>query len=212
MGLGDQLRGFQGPAVQENDNWKSAEPASSILAAQLAPCLSFEEQAHHLTRETFAQLRQELAGGIYSQLRLDDNVTDVNKLICIILKAGLEPTLPEDESSRDDGLERQVLDCLDIIQMAVEKAPPVLIEISDPGLLGVDIYAPLFAWLVLRLVDLLGNCDNEVIQAKIISTFSTIVYPQLKPARPWLSCHSAPAFLRACTTGLFGSDCVYKGA
>lgn len=201
MGLGDELRGFQYPAAQENGGWKSAEPASSMLAAQLAPRLSSEgEQTHHLTRETFAQLRQELAGGIYSQLRLDDSVTDVNKLICIVLKAGLEPSLSVDEGPCDDSLERQTIDCLEIIQMAVEKAPQVLVEISDPGLLGVDIHAPLFTWLILRLIDLLGNWNNEAIEAKIVSTFSSISYPQL---RPWLSCQPVFAFLRACTMGLF---------
>jgi len=201
MGLSDELRGFQHPAAQENGGWKSAEPASSILAAQLAPSLSSERgQSHQLSRVTFAQLRQELAGGIYSQLRLDDSVTDVNKLICIVLKAGLEPTLSVDESLCDYSLERQTIDCLDIIQMAVEKAPQVLIEISEPGLLGVDIHAPLFTWIVLRLIDLLGYWNNETIGAKIASTLSSILYPQL---RPWLSCQPVSSFLRACTMGLF---------
>lgn len=59
MGANDELNGFQPPAALENGSWKAEEPASSILAAQLAPRLSSQgDQKHHLTRETFAQLRE----------------------------------------------------------------------------------------------------------------------------------------------------------
>lgn len=207
MGANDELNGFQPPAALENGGWKTAEPASSILAAQLAPRLSSQgDQAHHLTRKTFAQLREELAGGIYSHLRLDDNVTDVNKLICIVLKIGLDPRFPKDEAPRDENLERQILDCLDIIQIAVEKAPQILNEISDPGLLGVDIYAPLFAWLVIRFIELLRNWHNESIGAKISITLSSIACSQIKSVKSWPSCYSVSAFLRACTSGLSRFD------
>lgn len=125
MAYKDELNGFQRPAAPEVSGRRPAEPASSVLAAQLAPRLSSQDQdqTHHLTRETFAQLRQELTAGIYSQLRLDDSVTDVSKLICIVLKAGLGPTSSIYDKSSNESPEDQTLDCLDIIQIAVEKAP-----------------------------------------------------------------------------------------
>ena len=205
MGVEDEPKGFQRPAAPEASLWKSAEPASSILAAQLAPRLSSQgaqDPTRHLNRETFAQLRQELAAGIYSQLRLDDSVTDVNKLICIVLKVGLGPMSSRYEDSSSENPEEQILDCLDIIQIAVEKAPEALVELSDPELLGVNIHAPLFVWLILQSIDLLRDWDNEGVRAKATVVLSSIAYSQAKLVRSWPSCQSVSAFLRACTTGL----------
>ncbi|KAF7116577.1 hypothetical protein CNMCM5793_005058 [Aspergillus hiratsukae] len=110
---------------------RSAEPASSILAAQLAPHLVSQGNSAHgyLTRETFSQLRQELVEGKCSQLRLDDSIADASKLICIVLQAGVEPCVKGDRS-RQGEFEGQILDCLDIIQTILEKSPQVLGEIS----------------------------------------------------------------------------------
>lgn len=181
---------------------KSAEPASSIFAAHLVPHLASQgSQAYHLTRETFSQLRQELLGGRYSQLRLDDSITDVNKLVCIVLKAGLEPTSKDDSTNKED-FKGQVLDCLDIVQAAVEKAPQSLTETSDPEVLGMSIRAPLFAWLIVRLIDLSNIWDCEDVRAKVSGIFSSIAYSQYKQVRPWPCCLSASAFLRACAAGL----------
>ncbi|OJJ33117.1 hypothetical protein ASPWEDRAFT_174541 [Aspergillus wentii DTO 134E9] len=200
----DEAQGSQYPVLLGNGGWRFAEPASSILAAQLAPRLSSQgEQTRHLTRETFSQLRQELAGGKYSQLRLDDSVTDVNKLICIVLKAGLDPARKDERSSMED-LERQILDCLEIIQTAVEKAPQALIERPDPEILGQTSQAPLFTWVIVRLIDLLGarDWDWEKIGGGISSTVASIVSSQYKQVKPLAFCHSIPAFLRTCATDI----------
>lgn len=180
-------------------NWKSAEPASSLLAAQLAP----HDQTQHLSRETFSQLRQELVDGRYSQLHFDESDTDVNKLICIVLKAGLDPSSKDASAkqSRDD-LERQTLDCLDIIQAAVEKAPQALTQVSDPGILGEAVNAPLFAWLVVRLVGLTGVWESESVRDAVCNTISAIVDAQSRQGRSMPFCHSISVFLRACTMGL----------
>lgn len=184
------------------DSRKSAEPASSLLAAQLAPRLSSQgDQTQHLTRETFSQLRQELAGGKYSLLQLDDSDTDVNKLICIVLKAGLEPTSKDGKQTVGD-LEGQALDCLDIIQAAIEKSPQALAQVSDPGILGESVHAPLYAWLITRLINLVSAWDNENIKDAIYNAIPTIIYPQCRQVHLLSSCHSASRFLRACTTGL----------
>lgn len=179
-------------------SWKSAEPASSLLAAQLAP----HEHAQHLSRETFSQLRQELVDGRYSQLHFDNRDTDVNKLICIVLKAGLDPTTKDGKRSRED-LEGQTLDCLDIVQAAAEKAPQALTQVSDPGILGETLRAPLFAWLVVRLIALAGAWDSESVTDAVCRTVSTIAHAQCRQGRSMPFCHSMSMFLRACTLGLY---------
>lgn len=185
------------------DSWKHAEPASSLLAAQLAPRLSSQgDQTQHLTRETFSQLRQELVGGRHSRFHFDDRDTDVNKLICIVLKAGLEPTSKVGKQASED-LEGQILDCLDIIQAAIEKAPQALTQASDSGILGESIDAPLYAWLIVRLISFINAWDNESIKDAAYKTISTIVYPQSRQVRSLPLHHPISTFLRACITGWY---------
>ncbi|KAL4976514.1 hypothetical protein BDW66DRAFT_166349 [Aspergillus desertorum] len=178
----------------------SAESVSSTLAAQLAPRLTSQgSQVHHLTKESFAQLRQELLEGKFSHLSLDDSATDVSRLICIVLKAGLEPCM-KDENPDEGDLNEQLLDCLDIIQATIDKAPHTLAEVPDPEILGEKACAPLYVWLVVRLLQLSCARCNEIAREKVTGIFSTIVRAQHKHTRPWSTCHAIPTFLRACVT------------
>ncbi|KAF7183700.1 hypothetical protein CNMCM7691_004050 [Aspergillus felis] len=182
---------------------RSAEPASSILAAQLAPHLVSQGNSAHgyLTRETFSQLRQELVDGKCSQLRLDDSVADASKLICVVLQAGVEPCVKGDRSRQGD-FEGQILDCLDIIQTILEKSPQVLGEICDPAVLGENASVPLYAWLTLRLLNLLSWEANNI-GKRITCIFSSITRPHYKHITLLPSCYSALALLRACTNEIF---------
>ncbi|KAE8338953.1 hypothetical protein BDV24DRAFT_137247 [Aspergillus arachidicola] len=176
-----------------NGSWQPP----TTLAAQLAPRLPSQgNQTHSLSKETFSQLRQELAGGKHNQLHFNDKVTDISKLICIVLKAGLEPCI-KDPNPDSQG---QVLDCLDIVLVSIEKAPQTLTEYPDPAVLGESTYAPLYAWLVVRLLQLLGVWNNEVISSKARSILTSIVRAQNRHSRLWPSCHSTAGLLRACTT------------
>ncbi|QSS66872.1 phosphatidyl inositol 3-kinase [Histoplasma capsulatum] len=182
---------LQGPAA--------AEPASSILAAHIAPHLSpSPNQRHAISRETFSQLRQEILGQDEgSQFNLEDNITDVHNLICVVVKAGLQPSFRSRVLGEE--LEGQILDCLDIIRLAVRRCPQVLHEISDPEILGKkDIHAPLFAWLIHELFSLLfvwGQCS---IKDKIYSLLSTIYVSQFKGPQLWHSSRSVHTLIQAC--------------
>lgn len=204
------IEGENERATAPGNAWRS-EPASSILASRFVPHLATQGNESHLTRETFAQLRQELLSEIQSQLRVDEDVTDINKLICIVLKAGLE--LNPNRSASEQDLEGQVLDCLDIIQASIEKAPQALWELSDPLILGEDIHAPLFAWLILRLIRLATTWSSETVQEKIQLLCASLAYSQFKQARSLPASYAVAAFLRACTSGPFMApddieDCV----
>ncbi|GIK07921.1 serine/threonine-protein kinase M1 [Aspergillus viridinutans] len=181
---------------------RSAEPASSILAAQLPQLVSQGNSAHgYLTRETFSQLRQELVDGKCSQLRLDDSIADASKLICIVLQAGVEPCVKGDRSRQGDS-EGQILDCLDIVQTILEKSPQVLGEICDPTVLGENASVPLYAWLTLQLLSLLSWEANNI-GKRITCIFSSITRPHDKHITLLPSCYSALALLRACTNEIF---------
>ncbi|KAJ6018089.1 hypothetical protein N7451_001468 [Penicillium sp. IBT 35674x] len=174
------------------------EPASSILAAHFAPLAPQGQKGRRLPRETFSQLRQELLGEIQSQMRVDEGITDINKLICIVLKAGLEVDLTSTEPTED--LLGQIIDCLDIIQASIEKAPQALWEISDPLIMGEDIQAPLFAWLILRLIRLAGAWSSEFIHHRTHLIFSSMASLQSKQARSSPLCYGISAFLHILCT------------
>lgn len=185
------------------------EPASSILAAHFAPLASQGHDAHRLPRETFSQLRQELLGERQSQSRVDEGITDINKLICIVLKAGLEVN-PSNITLAND-LQGQILDCLDIIQAGIEKAPQVLLESSDPLILGGEAPAPLYAWLIIRLIRLISLWTSKDIQERTHLILGAIINAQPKQARSSPSSYGIAAFLRACISGLSLSKRKYCG-
>ncbi|KAK2787809.1 serine/threonine-protein kinase M1 [Emmonsiellopsis sp. PD_33] len=182
------------------------EPASSIIAAHLAPHLSpGPNQRHAISRETFSQLRQEILGQEEGgQSNLEDNITDVHNLICVVIKAGLQPL----SKSRVLGeeMQGQILDCLDIIRLAVQRSPHVLHEISDPEILGKhDVRAPLFAWLVHELFSLLFAWDHTSVREKIYSLLTTICVTQLRGSRLWHSSRSIHMFIQACIGDMLSS-------
>ncbi|KAJ5778568.1 hypothetical protein N7520_001814 [Penicillium odoratum] len=184
------------------------EPASSILAAHFAPLAPQGHKGHQrLPRETFSQLRQELLGERQSQMRVDEGITDINKLICIVLKAGLEVDLSSHTPEND--LQGQILDCLDIIQASIEKAPQALWDISDPLILGEDAQAPLFAWLILRLIKLASIWSSEIVQQRTHLILSSMASLQSRQARSSPLCYGVSAFLRACTSDIL---CALEGS
>ncbi|PYI12112.1 hypothetical protein BO78DRAFT_392787 [Aspergillus sclerotiicarbonarius CBS 121057] len=180
-------------------NWNPAEPVSSTFTAHLVPHFSSQgDGTLGLTKEAFSQLRYELLEGKCSHLPLNNSITDVTRLICIVLKAGLEPCIKDDKSE----LQGQLLDCLDIVQTAVDKAPLALLEVPDPEILGKDVSIPLHSLLVLWLVRLFTTWDSDSVEDRIYGILSSIASASHKHTRLWPSFLGITAFLQACTTEL----------
>lgn len=171
-----------------------SEPTSSIFNAQFHPRLSSEAHV------TFSQLRQELIEGRHStQLRLADNVKNVHTLIFLSLRVGLENGAKQDiETDR----ERHILDCLDVIQMVIETACQALVEKLDPELLEQDIHVPLYAWLIIQLIDLNSKSRLRSVEEKIHSLLSNIVRCQHEASYLCHSRYCFSAFLGVLATGM----------
>ncbi|RAL13613.1 protein kinase MEC1 [Aspergillus homomorphus CBS 101889] len=179
-----------------------AETASSTLAAQFVPRLSSQcDQTRSLTKEAFSQLRNELLGGRYSRLQLNGSIIDVAKLLCIALKAGLEPCI-KDRSLYSEDLQTQLSDCLDIIQTIIEKAPLALVAVADPEILGNDESVPLYSWLLVRLLQLASSCEIDRLSGKVNNILSSIASVPHKHARIFPSFLRISSFLRVCTMDL----------
>ena len=185
---------------------KLGEPASSILAARLAPHLSpGAGRDHVLSRETFSQLRQEILGyDEGGQFNLDGDISTIHTLICVVMRAGLEPSLNAPiPTTPNEEIQAQILDCLDIIRLAVLRAPQVLYEISDPQILDKDgVFGPLFVWLVPQLLSLICAWSQENIQERAYALLSTLSGAQFNDFRLWHSSRSIPSFLQACIVGV----------
>ena len=136
--------------------------------------------------------------------KFDGNLTDITKLITVVLNVGLEPGFRRDGLSKE-GVEGQVLDCLNIIQSAIEKVPQALSENSDPGVFGGGVCAPLYACLTARLFGLYGSWDSESVRTRVCLVLSSMVYSQLKQVHPWPHSVSVPTFLHACTADILES-------
>ncbi|EEP77729.1 hypothetical protein UREG_02578 [Uncinocarpus reesii 1704] len=180
---------------------RSGEPASSLIAVHLAPHLaSGGNGGHTIERETFSQLRREILGQDENgHVNLDDSLSDIHTLICVVIRAGLEPLLKRRKSTLpEDDILGQMLDCLDIVQLAIQRAPQVLQEPCDPGVLGEDtVPAPLFAWIIPLHISLLCAWDEKAVRDKICRVLSTIYMSQFRSDRSWHSSRSIVWFLRA---------------
>ncbi|PYH81420.1 protein kinase [Aspergillus uvarum CBS 121591] len=182
-----------------------AGTVSTTLAAQLVPRLSSQgDQTRILTKEAFSQLRHELLEGKYSQLLSNDSVADVKKLLCIALKAGLEPCI-EDQGRHREALANQLWDCLDIVQAVVDKAPLVLVEVADPEILGKDEQVPLYSWLLVRLLRAASIWEIDRLREKVNSILSSITSVPNNHARIFPSFLCISSFLRSCTMDLLCS-------
>ncbi|KKA22075.1 Non-specific serine/threonine protein kinase [Rasamsonia emersonii CBS 393.64] len=174
-----------------------SEPTSSIFNAQFQPRLSSE--AHG----TFSQLRKLIEGRHSTQLRLGDSVKNVHTLICLSLKVGLENEAKKDIIETDK--ERHILDCLDVIQMVIETACQALVEKLDPELLEQDIHVPLYAWLIIQLIDLNSKSRLRSVEEKIHSLLSSIVRCQHEVSHLCYSRYYFSAFLGALATDILAS-------
>lgn len=185
---------------------RAGEPTSSLIASHIAPHLaSGPNRGYGIDRETLSQLRQEILGHEETGTpNFDDNVNDIQNLICVIVKAGLEPSLKLRKSSslqREDSV-GQTRDCLDIIRLAIQRTPNVLYENTNPEILGKDVpQVPLFAWLIPHALVLLCTWDEKSVQELACQVISTTYSSHFKSLRLWYSAKTASRFLGACIAG-----------
>ncbi|KAM5499633.1 serine/threonine-protein kinase M1 [Microsporum canis] len=176
-------------------------PVSSLIPSHLASHLAAGTSREHcIDRETFSQLRREILGqSENNETIINSNTNDIYNLICVVVKAGLEqPLKPQDVRAAGDDLIGQTLDCLDIIRLAIQRAPAVLNENSKPDILGeYTPQSPLFVWLLSPLLTLLCSRDEKSIQDKVCQIVSTIYGAQFKVIQLWYSVKSISRFLQA---------------
>lgn len=131
--------------------------SSALIAAHLAP--TDGSTYPHFDRDDFALLLEESLGSDEDgQPNLGNDVNINHKLICVIIKAGLNTIdLRSDDPFRecDEDL-GQIRKCIEVIRLAVEKSPEALFVLSKSEDLGSKAEnVPLFVWIIPKLLSLL---------------------------------------------------------
>jgi serine/threonine-protein kinase ATR len=130
---------------------------SSLIAAHLAP--TDESTFSSFDREDFALLLKESLGSDEDgQPNLGTDVTLNHKLICVIVKAGLDTInlRSDDPFRKDNDYHDQIRGCIEVIDLVVERTPEALFVPSKSEDLGPRaLNVPMFVWVIPKLLSLL---------------------------------------------------------
>lgn len=153
----------------------SQPPPSSLIATHLAPTNG--STIPHFDPGDFDLLLQESLGSDDDgQPNLGTDVMLNHKLICVIIKAGID-TIDlgsNDPFRHDNECYDQIQKCLEVFDLAVERTPEALFLSSKPEDLGSGAEnVPLFVWFIPKLLSLL------VLDRKESKRIAGIVWPVL---------------------------------
>jgi len=178
-------------------------PPSSILATHVVHGNGVPD----LDRDNFKQLLAEvLSTDDQGQPNLGADVSVNHKLICIIFQVGIEPALEESPFKSNGGAGRtnaQLQNCLQVIQLAIERSPRVITVKSDPqGQNEMEWTPPLYAWLLPSLLPLLAASHTVQIRDGVSAIYDAMLHATMKGA-PSSQSQSLLEFFRASLLGEF---------
>jgi len=155
-------------------------PPSSILATHVVHGIGVPD----FDRSSFNQLLEEALGcDEDGQPNLGSDTSICHKLICIILQVGIEPAIREQtenpfrtERAAGKG-DLQLVRCLDVVRVAIERAPPVLFVKSDAANEkdAARSATPLYVWLVPKLLPLIAPGQDITIRNAVVSVLAGIL-------------------------------------
>ena len=180
-------------------------PSSSILAGHFAP--TNRGGLPRFDRESFTQLIKESLGHDEDgQSNIGPDAEVNHKLICIIVKAGIDDTELEQDSpfSQPGRSEELVLRCLQVIGIAIQRSPNVLYARSGPGdLASGDENVPLFLWLLPKLLSLVvhGINDHESVSEHATTVLRQTVEAAAQCSSNHEECNTLNVYLDGITSG-----------
>jgi hypothetical protein len=194
-----------GSYVPENGKMNARSPPS-ILAAHIAPANG--NALPDVDPKIFAQLIEEcLAYDDGGQPRVGTDVAVNHRLICVIVKVGIDPV----SIDQDDPFEAQsrngdqVTRCLEVIDIAIQRSPLVLYALSGTDDLGPeDHMVPLFAWLIPKLLSVIGQGQGEhdPISSKAWSVLSNLVASARTCSINHGDCETVADYIANCASGM----------
>jgi hypothetical protein len=204
MALMDRhIASSQGP---ENGNAKGRlPPPASILATHIAPVNG--NALPDVDPKIFGQLIEECLGyDEDAQPRVPTDVAVNHRLICMIVKVGIDPTStdPDDPFEAQGRVSDHVTRCLDVVDIAIRRSPSVLYALSGTDDLGPEDHnVPLFMWLIPKLLWLLGEFQDErhSVSSKSWSVLNNLVASARSCSMSRSECETVPAYIANCASG-----------
>lgn len=168
-------------AARQMNNFEP--PPSSILATHVVHGNGVPD----LDRDNFKQLLAEvLSVDEQGQPNLGADVSVNHRLICIIFQVGIEAALEENPFKSNAGAGRtdaQLLNCLEVIQLVIERSPQVIAVKSDlQSQDGADWTPPLYAWLFPRLLPLVVSSQPLPIREGVCAIYDAMLHASMKCA------------------------------
>jgi serine/threonine-protein kinase ATR len=194
-----------GSRVPGNGNM-NARVSPSILAAQIAPVNGNALQ--NVDPRIFAQLIEEcLSHDEDGQPRVGTDVAVNHRLICVIVKAGIDPaSIDQDDPFKAQGRNSdQVTRCLEVIDIAIRRSPLVLYALSGTDDLGPeDHMVPLFAWLIPKLFSVIcqGQGEHDAVSSKAWLVLSNLVASARTCAVSHGGCETVADYIANCASGM----------
>lgn len=166
-------------AARQMNNFEP--PPSSILATHVVHGNGVPD----LDRDNFKQLLAEvLSVDDQGQPNLGADVSVNHRLICIIFEVGIEAALEENPFKSNAGAGRtdaQLLNCLEVIQLVIERSPQVIAVKSDlQSQDGAAWTPPLYAWLFPRLLPLVVSSQPLPIRDGVCAIYDAMLHASMK--------------------------------
>jgi serine/threonine-protein kinase ATR len=185
----------------------SQPPPSSLIAAHLAPTVG-STIPHFNPRDFTLLLDESLGSDEDGQPNLGTDVTINHKLICVIIKAGLDTIdlRSEDPFRKDNEYHDQIQRCLKVITLAVERTPDVVFRSSEPDdLVAQEENSPLYFWVIPKLLSLLlvDNGASKVMAQIVWPLLGKILASSKLRSISFDHCISISTYLQQLTGGNF---------
>lgn len=158
------VNGFRPVTGQPNDavnGFHTHDPPPSTIASHLAPVSGLVEP--QFDRRSFNLLLEEALGcDEDGRPNLGDDVETNVTLIRVIFQAGIEPILQESKdnpfASTSSGRNSlQLVQCFEVVRLAIEKCPRILYTPRQPGVVDADDSRDFFfEWLLPKVLIFLG--------------------------------------------------------
>jgi hypothetical protein len=190
--------------VPGNGNMNAPSPPS-ILAAHITPING--NALPDFDPAIFAQLIEEcLSYDEGGQPRWGTDVAVNHRLICVIVKAGIDPASidPDDPFKAQGRNGDQVTRCLEVIDIAIRWSPLVLYALSGTDDLGPEVHmVPLFAWLVPKLLSVIcqGQDEHDPASLKAWSVLSNLVASARTCSISYRDCETVADYIANCASG-----------
>lgn len=186
-------------------------PPSSMLAAHFAPLNGNGSGGvlPEFDKSSFDLLLEESLGqDEYGEPNLGTDIDTNHKLICVLFKAGIDRALGQTDnpfnaySAGRDGV--QILLCLDVIKLALERSPRVLFVPTTYTEGNPRPPIPLYAWLIPKLLALLTTSDEVGSKAnrKIQEILAAALGAEGLCSTAGSACYDISDFFHSCSEAL----------